>query len=176
MSDKLLFIILEGSDDKRFFEKVGKLVFQNKYYLIKFWEYSQQKKKINENFISSVNSMNADYICFGDFNNAPCVTAAKGKVNSKFNNIISDDNIIVVFKEIESWYLAGLDKSACIKLGIRRDIVNTNNITKRHFKTLIPSNFNSIKNFMLEILKCFSIKIAKKKNKSFKYFIEKYNC
>jgi len=39
---------------------------------------------------------------------------------------------------------------------------------------LIPKKFTSRIDFMSEILKKFSIEIAKQKNNSFQYFVEKY--
>ena len=83
--------------------------------------------------------------------------------------------IIVVVKEIESWYLAGLDNKVCKQLKIK-NFPNTEKVTKEEFNSLIPKKFTSRIDFMLEILKNFSIEIAKKKNTSFRYFVEKYDC
>ena len=83
--------------------------------------------------------------------------------------------IAIVVKEIESWYLAGLDNKQSKNLKI--PILNsTDDITKEKFNQLIPKKFDSKLDFMTESLKCFSIETAKLKNKSFKYFIEKYDC
>ena len=83
------------------------------------------------------------------------------------------DKIIVVIKEIESWYLAGLDNEVCRQLKIN-NFADTDNVTKEKFNALIPKKFTSRIDFMLEILKNFSIEIAKQKNNSFRYFVEKY--
>ena len=61
------------------------------------------------------------------------------------------------------------------KLKIKK-LASADNITKEKFDALIPKKFTSRIDFMLEILKNFSIEIAKQKNNSFKYFIEKYDC
>lgn len=118
--------------------------------------------------------MNADYFYVTDINLAPCVTAKKEKVQGKFNNL-DENRIIVVIKEIESWYLAGLDDTSSQTFRIS-SFSNINNITKEQFNALIPKNFDSRIDFMLEILKCFSIEIAKQRNKSLRYFLEKHNC
>ena len=55
----------------------------------------------------------------------------KKKTQEKHPNI-DKDKIIVVIKEIESWYLAGLDNKACKQLKIK-NFANTDNITKEKF-------------------------------------------
>ena len=98
----------------------------------------------------------------------------KQKIQGKLRNI-DKTRIIVVIREIESWYLAGLDGINCRKLGVRPFNI-TDNITKEQFNNMLPEKFDSRIDFMLEILKCFSIDKAKEKNRSLKYFLEKHNC
>lgn len=43
-------------------------------------------------------------------------------------------------------------------------------------KKYYTKRFGSKIDFVLEILKHFSIEIANQKNRSFRYFLEKYNC
>ena len=88
---------------------------------------------------------------------------------------VDEDRIIVVIKEIESWYCAGLRDEDLKKFKIYSS-KTTDTITKDQFNKLIPKVFTSRIDFMLETLKWFSIEIAKQKNKSFSYFIEKHNC
>jgi hypothetical protein len=78
-----------------------------------------------------------------------------------------------VIKEIESWYLAGLTDESIQKFKIR-SFKTTDDITKEKFDNSIPKKFDSRIDFMLEILRYFSIEIANQKNKSFKYFDDKY--
>ncbi|HWP30273.1 MAG TPA: hypothetical protein VNK96_00895 [Fimbriimonadales bacterium] len=82
------------------------------------------------------------------------------------------DKIVVIVKEVESWYLAGLDDDSYKRLGMKCFNV-TDDTTKEQFNNVIPRKFNSRVDFMIEILNLFSIEIAKRKNKSFKYFCEK---
>jgi len=78
-----------------------------------------------------------------------------------------------VRKEIESWYLAILDDGKCKEFGVPS--FRTDDVTKEQFNGLIPKKFDSGIDFMREILKSFDIEIAKRKNRSFKYFAEKYD-
>ncbi|MDI3543049.1 MAG: hypothetical protein PWP57_652 [Candidatus Atribacteria bacterium] len=175
MGCKRLFIFVEGEDDERFFEKIVEPELRKIYNSVGIIHYATLKKKKIENFLKSIKAMGAEYIFVTDIDESPCVTAKKQKLLSIFTNI-DKERVIVVIKEIESWYLSGLDDTKSKRLGIHLNVINnTNNITKEQFNQLIPGKFDSRVDFMLEILKNFSIEIAKQKNKSFKYFIEKYN-
>lgn len=117
--------------------------------------------------------MNADYIFAHDIDNTVSTTNKKIEIKHMLKNI-DEDKIFIVIKEIESWYLAGLSNEKCkiLKIPI---VNNTDEITKESFNSMMPDNFDSRIAFMIEILKNFSIKIAIRKNKSFKYFIEQMN-
>jgi len=173
---KLLFIWVEGDDDERFFNKVLVPKFLEKYSGVKIIKYATMKREKVDNFIKSIKAMGADYIYLTDINNSPCVTAKKEETHSKYKNI-DNEKMIVVIKEIESWYLAGLDNKVCRQLKINNFAdTDTDNVTKEKFNALIPKKFTSRIDFMSEILKYFSIEIAKQKNNSFQYFVEKYDC
>ena len=173
MGYKLLFILIEGNDDERFFESVVKPSLQEKYSAIKFWQYAEENEKRKASFIKSITSMKADYICIGDIDTVPCVTAKKEKITDDFSKKITVDRIVIVVKEIESWYLAGLDKNASKKIGIREKIGTTDNITKEHFNQLIPKN-TPRPVFMQKILENYDVEVAEGKNGSFGYFLNKW--
>jgi len=172
MEYKKIYVFVEGDDDIRFFEKIIKPKLQKKNYDIKITPYANTTKKYFLNLLKSIKSMNYDYIYTRDINNAPCVTHKKRRIQKKITNI-DENKIIVVIKEIEAWYLAGLNNECAkkIKIGLLK---NTDEITKEKFNDLIPKKFER-RDFMVEILKFFNIDIATHKNRSFKYFINKYN-
>ena len=172
-SYKRLFLWVEGNDDERFFKRAIIPKLQEKYDDVRIIKYATMKKEKIDNYINSINSMKADYIYFADINKSPCITAKKEKIRQE-RKYIDISKIIIVIREIESWYLAGLNTKACDHLKIN-NIGNTDNTTKEKFNTLVPKKFTSRIDFMLEILKIFSLKEAKHKNKSFKYFFEKYD-
>lgn len=80
-----------------------------------------------------------------------------------------------MIKEIESWYLAGLDEAALKELGISYPDKDTDTLNKEQFDRLIPVKYVSRIDFMQEILKNFQLETARQKNKSFYYFINKYS-
>ncbi|MFH1563263.1 MAG: hypothetical protein ABIF11_07620 [Nitrospirota bacterium] len=168
MEYKRLYVFVEGQDDKNFFEKIIKPKFEKEYNEVKVELYAEESFEWRRKYIRSIRKIKAaDYIYVADINNAPCVTAKKQKIKN-----IDKDKIIVVIKEIEGWYLAGLDDTNSKRLKIPT-VTTTDTITKEQFNRLISKNSSRI-NCMLEILKCFSLKIAWQKNTSFNYFVEKY--
>lgn len=97
----------------------------------------------------------------------------KNIIQSKIDPSIDREKIVVVKAEIESWYLAGISQSDAKKLNIIFH-ANTENINKEKFESMMHHRFVSNTDFMMEILKCYSIDTAKKQNPSFKYFWDKF--
>lgn len=177
MGYKTLFVFLEGDDDERFFEKILKPIFNKKYELIRYYKWANSKNEKVDNFLKSIKSMErkgvADYIYLTDIDAKPCITLKKEERKRKHKQL-DLNKIVVVIKEIESWYLAGLNFQTSRKLKIS-SFRKTDNIKKEQFDHLIPERFERA-DFMVEILKPenFSIDIAKNKNNSFKYFLNKH--
>ena len=76
-------------------------------------------------------------------------------------------------KEIEGWYRAGLRAEDSKNLGLP-EIKDSNNTTKEDFNRLIPKEIKFRVIFMEKILKKYDIEIAEEKNRSLKYFLNKY--
>lgn len=170
-----LYVFVEGVDDERFCDKIFFPIFNKKYNAVKVIQYAGKTSKKIGNFLKSIDSMRDDYFFVTDINDKPCVTAKKQKVRETWK-VTNEDKIIVIIKEIESWYLAGLDEKALSKLKISCShlLRDTDSLSKEKFDTLIPRKFDSRIDFMLELLKNFSIQTAKQKNRSFNYFFEKH--
>ena len=81
---------------------------------------------------------------------------------------------MVVCREIESWYLAGLNDDSRRKIKIRRRFNKTDSISKEQFDRMMPERFVSRIDFMQEIMKLFDRETASTKNTSFEYFMRKY--
>ncbi len=170
MEYERLFIWVEGEDDLRFFNRIIKPAFEGKYNLVEVRTYAALKRQKVSNYLRSINAMDAAYIFVTDMNQAPCITARKEEIEDKFRNV-DKDKVIVVIKEIESWYLAGLDDACSKKCGIR-PCNTTDTIIKEQFDNMTPKKFISSRiDFLQEILKYFQVEIAKQKNESFRYFL-----
>jgi len=172
MAYKRLWILVEGNDDKRFFEGIIKPVLDCKYKFVQTWRYAQEPHKRIKNFLKSIKAMNSSYFFLKDINRAPCVTSKRNSIKRNYGARIDINNIIIVVKEIESWYLAGLDNKSCRELGLRA-FRNTDNVTKENFNSLMPEKFDSRIDFMIEILKRFSVETGMQKNTSFNYLMAK---
>ena len=81
-------------------------------------------------------------------------------------------SIIIVREEIESWYLAGIDTSLDQFSNI--DVPeNADEIDKETFDEMIKSISEYKKDALIEIAKNYNFDFAIKRNKSFKYFLDK---
>lgn len=173
MAQKRIIIWVEGDDDQRFFEHIIKPFFEKKYELAEVRTYAKLKKDKFSQFIKSLNAMSIDYICVADINNSPCITAKKQKISDKFK--INDmGKIFIVVKEIEGWYLAGIDAANAKNLKIK-SLHDTDELNKEQFNLLVSKKIRSQQDFMIEILKKYSIECAMNKNRSFRYFMQKHS-
>jgi hypothetical protein len=173
MSYKSMVVFLEGLDDDRFFGGIIKPILDDKYDHVKSVQYANKKPEELRKYLRSIKAtVGADYLFWGDINSSPCITAKKQDLRAKFGKVLDHDKILIVIKEIESWYLAGLNDTGCKMLGIKV-CSSTNDITKERFKDLTPKKFNFRVDFMREILSRFSVGTARRKNKSFCYFMSK---
>lgn len=171
MQFRQLYIFVEGSYDKRFFEKIIAPLFEKHFDYIKVVEYAQHKKETKK-YLGTIDTMQANYLYVTDNDLTPCITERKRKEKRKIATL-EEDKILVVVEEIESWYIAGIDKKSAEKMKVSLPD-STEKITKEKFRALKPKRFQTQLDFMLYLLNNYSIESAKKRNKSFKYFFEKY--
>ena len=169
---RLLYILVEGVDDERFFSQIVKPLLEGSYDTVKIFSYAQKTKKKVKDFLRSIRKQGAQFLIVADIDENRCVTQKKKGIVRQFGRI-PNQNMVVVIKEIESWYLAGIDADNARKLNIRIP-GSTDQISKDDFDRLIPRTFDSRIDFMIELLKCYSLRVAKHKNESFKYFHAKH--
>jgi len=170
---KRLFILVEGEDDVRFFGRIIKPLFVSRYESIEIIPYACTKREKVNNFLKSVRQMNNDYIFVADIDTERSVRDKKQLLYFHFNNI-AGHSIVIVIKEIESWYYGGLSATAAQDIGVE-NLTSTDDLFKEDFNQLMPRHFDSRIDFMFEILKSFSLETAVSKNRSFKFFVERYH-
>jgi hypothetical protein len=169
-----LYFLIEGTSDERFFQRIIEPIVRDRYDYIGYYQYAERPKSKIQKFIRSIVSKHADFFCMTDINASPCITARKQHIKEHKLGNIDDFRILVIKKEIESWYLAGLDEDCCrrLRLPLCRQ---TENINKEQFEQLLSdSRLGCTINCMIEILKNYNIGTAKSKNMSFDYFHRKY--
>ena len=178
MKYRQLYIFVEGNDDERFFETQIKPLFKTKYNNIIFIKYATLKNRKIENFITTIRKQknSSEYIFIADFDNKKidnfCVSKRKTDKIKLYKNL-ENNKIIIVKEEIESWYYAGISEGKIAKYKLKTKN-NTEKINKELFEKLMPKEFEYKNDFLIEILQDYSINLAKEKNKSFNYFINKY--
>jgi hypothetical protein len=170
--DPKLFVWVEGATDARFFEAVIRPLLEKRYNQVEIRTYATIKKGKVVNLLSAIRAANNDYILVADIDDEPSVLAKKERLKERFHNV-DGRRIQVVIREIESWYLAGIDEDEASRLGLP-NLETTDAVTKEDFNVLIPEKFDSRIDFMMEMLKCYSAQIALKKNQSFAYFIARH--
>ncbi len=170
---KRLFILVEGEDDIRFFGRIVKPLLVSRYDSVEIIPYASIKRVKVNNFLKSVRQMKNDYIFVADIDTERSVRDKKQILYYHFSNI-DGKSIVIVIKEIESWYYAGLSRESVLALGIP-DLSSTDTLTKEDFNHLIPRKFDSRIDFMFEILKYFSLDLARMKNSSFRFFVDRYH-
>lgn len=173
MKEQRLFIFVEGNDDERFFSRIVKPLFVEKYASIEIIMYACMKSEKVCRFIRSISEMGHDFILCADIDQEQNVRAKKIVLNDRYC-LLENDHIVIIIKEIESWYLAGLDNRAQNRLGIRQ-FRSTNHITKEIFNSMIPRHYTSRIAFMGDIIALFSLPAGAEKNRSFSYFCQKFH-
>ena len=177
---------MEGNDDERFFDRVIRPLFEKDYDFVQSWQYSQKKKTKVNSYLKSIKAMQtagaADLIVVADLDESPCVTDRKERILSNFRSLAgsvdgssehpSSTQILIVCREIESWYLAGLTDNDCKQMGIPDSLNDTEHLSKEKFLGLMPERFGSKTDFMQAILDLFDLDTARSRNRSFRYFMQ----
>ncbi len=167
-----LYLLVEGPDDDRFCERIVKPALETRRRWVRVVRYAEMKKAKVAKFLGNVQrTRDVGYLLFADKDAAPCVSKKKEVIAERFPPVDAH-RVIVVVHEIESWYLAGLSRETCrrFKMGW---MDRTDEVDKNRFDVLIPRKFDSRVDWMNEILKHFSLEMAKTRNKSFKYFADR---
>lgn len=167
MSQEQIFLFVEGTDDSRLITHLYETLFD---YNIFTYEYAQQTLKKVNNFIRSVEAMQASYVFFADLDNASSPEAKIEQLIAQYPRLKSEQCQIVVI-EIESWYMAGVTDEQAEQLKIRKLPKQTNQLTKEQFNALMPNRFTSRIDFMREIVRHFSVEQAQIKNQSFQTWL-----
>ncbi|MDH7593308.1 MAG: hypothetical protein QHG99_03000 [Methanomicrobiales archaeon] len=168
-----LYILLEGNDDERFFNRVLLPYFEAHGHSVHIWKYACEKRKTTIQFLKSLKSQGLGFIFVRDIDSAPSVRAKKEELIRTYEGL-TEERIAVVVMEIESWYLAGADRELLKRYCINPAFfTSTDALTKEGFNRLIPRRIPRVV-FMQEILRQFHIGQARERNRSFQYFTERW--
>jgi hypothetical protein len=164
-----LFLLVEGDDDERFVERIVVPKLSSRYDFVQAWKYARKKKEKVNGFLRSIKAMGADYLLLADLNAYPCFPKKKEALLEAFRELESGKTVIVV-REIESWYLAGLSDDNPLGVQVPTD---TSGLTKDQFNNTMPKGLDSRIAYMIEVLNHFDIRAATTKNASFLYLAQR---
>lgn len=165
---KILHVLVEGDHDESFVDSVVKpwLVGKNRYNDVIPFRYARRKKEVIEHYINTVNENGEDLICLSDSTHAPCIP---GKLDQLVKYEIGKFNLAMIFvvvKEIEGWYLAGINNSCCRRIKVPY-LARTDQITKEEFHGLIAkSKYRRRPACRYEMLRNFDLQLASTRNRS----------
>jgi hypothetical protein len=173
MSNRRLFILVEGNDDQRFFSRIIKPLLAPRYASVELVMYACMKRTRICKFINTIRAMGHEFILVADNDLEPSIRVKKGVIQERIC-AVDPGEIMVIVQEIESWYLAGIDRESARVLGIKPPQF-TDQVTKERFNRHIPKRYSSRIAYMLDLLSYYSIPVAISKNRSFHYFLVHYH-
>lgn len=167
-----LYIYIEGDSDEIFINFViSEYARRNLNIDIHPIPYAQKTPKRISKDIKS--KFRHEYLFLSDLDSKdhPCITSMKKERFNKYDGL-DYSKIIIVKEEIESWYLAGVDNS--LDQFKNWEIPDrTDTIKKEDFDKIYKTSFDSKKDCLKEIAKHYDFNLAKNRNNSFKYFLNK---
>lgn len=173
---KRLAILIEGNREEDFIRRIVEpiMIEVEKYCEVITYKFPKVPKHINEIYVRTVLDMNDDILCLTDITGFRSKRDKKERVQQDHVGNIGDDKVIVIIREIESWYLAGVSRSCCRRLRIDYYHV-TDNIGKEEFHEIIAkSKFKPRWVCCLEMLRNYDVTLAKQKNRSFNCFYDNH--
>ena len=167
-----IYVFLEGQDDVEFYEAIFSRQIKRKGILDHKIPYSNKPVRDVNRLLKAVKTWEkCEYIFFADFNSSECYQMKKARLMGSYPNLESG-NIIIVKREIESWYLAGVSDRIAKDMGLF-GIEDTSEITKKEFRRRLKGQ----KEYVIkgEILAAYNTHVAKKRNASFLYACNRIN-
>lgn len=159
----MIYILVEGPDDVRFFEGVVKPRLDDAVGagLSQVVSYSGWTKEKLEHFIRGAIRIGG-YLLVRDQDQHACVTAAKGAITRRVEGL-DPTKIQIVTREIEGWYIAGSDPESLRRHGLHELACDTatKEAVDAHCRNLTRIEW------MTESLRTFSHPLAVANSQSF---------
>ncbi|WIW27620.1 hypothetical protein [Bacillus inaquosorum] len=170
MGYKSLLIFVEGYYDKTFFKNIIQPLLYKNYNEIKIIEYSKPNDLFIDSYIKSTKRTDyIDYIFTVDLDECSSIDDKITEVIKKYKNV-EKEKVYVVIKEIEGWFLAGLETEDKLKLNFKHKH-NCNEIIKESFDSVIPPKTKKT-TFLIELIEKFKLEVARKNSHSLRYLCE----
>lgn len=170
-----LYLLVEGPDDQRFFQsEIIDRTIKQLYRTVHVITWTNEPRDDLVNLVSGIIRNEGHYIFLLDKDSAfVCLEAVRQYALQRCPNINSS-RILIVIREIESWYLAGIDSSLATRFDLSIP-ADTSDLAKSRLEQVARTlKFASPADFMVEILKTFSITNARGRNASFDRLLNRY--
>ena len=160
------FFLVEGHTDKLFVERVfvPEILVRRPGIYVKVVEHAGRPSKTIRGIVGTATRMGVHYVFVSDLDRFACYGLRRDQRKREYP-CLDESQIVVVNREIESWYLAGLDEATCGQLGVPF-LQQTDGFTKERFTDLRPHRFRNNLDFMLEILDHYNLSHALSGNRS----------
>lgn len=168
----MIYFFVEGTDDTRFVEGVLKSFLEENGQSIFVWEYAQKKQEKVKDFIKSIQQMGAQIVFLTDKDEADQETKLQD-ILDRYHPLLTEDEINIVVKEIESWYVAGIYAD---ELSIRvksSPPYQTDDVSKEIFMSYFYTSSKA--EIILDILAIYNLPLATLRNTSLKRVAERLN-
>lgn len=171
---KRVWFFVEGNDDESFISRfLRKIQFPFEYEVIK---YRQLEKGKVDRYLNSIKERGDNYFFLSDFDKGPCIEKRKNELLETYSKL-EKERIIIVKREIESWYLALINDEFAKEISIDPNILRDTSLCTRSLFDEIrkKAHYNDIE-FKQEILinfKSSDIDLSRQRNSSLDYFIKK---
>jgi hypothetical protein len=167
-----LNVLVEGSDDVRFFERVLVPVLHERWGSVRLVPYACLRRTAVDRLLRSFARLGEAYVIVADIDTEPSVRAKKRAIIARFTGA-DPSAVAVVVMEIESWYLAGADDGFLARAGLP-PLSSTDEVTKEAFNALIPRRYLSRVGFMLDLLDGYSLERGGERNRSLAFFLRRF--
>ncbi len=162
---RYLYFWVEGEDDQRFVESVF-IPHIAGYDAILVQKYASMKHAKVRAFLRSIKRSGQEVIFLADRDHAPCIQRRIDAVREKYS-VPKEFPIVIVCREIEGWYLAGLADLGNRSLWSGSKNVDVNTIQKLKFNEGKPNRFVYRIDWMIELLKNHDRACARARSASF---------
>jgi len=168
-----LYVLCEGDDDKRFFDRVVQPRLPYSEQEVRYFQYAQSPYEDVRNLLRSIrdmreNGVDVEYLFLRDFDQAPCKESRLDEIDRNYDELVARDRTFLVVQMIESWYVAGLENQHPISM-LDDAPPQTDDLIKQDFENMMPEGADRL-DVLQEILKHFDADRARYKNNSFAYF------
>lgn len=167
--DAPVLLLVEGPTDRRFFERIILPRARQRGLRFRVVEWSTLTMGERRRIVEDAKRANRKYGFVADQDDHPCVSSKKRSLRRTMD-FLADERIHVVTREIEGWYLAGLNQRASAQAGVSWSAINggTERIRSTSIAAIDKESFRTRDQLLLAALELFDFYRAVRVSPSFR--------